>query len=463
MLGLNNSNVLKEWRRLFGVALENWDLPLASNLLSELRRRDLGITGKAHSHLGQAGLLLKRAEWQQAHRELLLADQFFSRSDDPIGWSWALLSLGSIYSDQGEWSKALTVLQKAADLYRKRNDQYGEAQVLVNIGTAYYAQSLWSVATATYQKSLDIFVEAGDSLSAAMCLGGLGDILTDLGNYDEAIECYETCLEIFTEANNIGGRISTLNNLGRVWDSVGKTERAIEHYEKSIYLGQEYGDLHGQATALDNLGVSLNLRKRYIDAVKAHKQALEIFRSLGSLTNASASLNHLGNVCRNLAEYQQAEIYFQEAITIKISLQDQRGLASVMVNLALLYVSQNKWSEVKRIALEIQDDDSFKQFDEPLATSEYLLGYCNVKSNDFDSARNRFSKALVQSWMFNPAFGQRIGKSIMNMIHSIEKQNGVSVARDFCIQIKAAIKPAFFNEYPDSIVDLDAFVSQNNT
>ena len=456
-----SSNLL-EWRRLFGIALENWDLSLAANLLSELRRRDLGVVGKAHSRLGQAGLLLKRDEWQKARRELILADKFFSQSNDPVGWTWVLLSLGNLYSDQSEWSKAITTYQKAIDLYRRRNDRYGEAQVLVNMGTAYYAQSLWVEATAVYQESLDIFVEVGDSLSAAMSLGGLGDILTDLGNYDEAVECYEACLEIFTEASNIGGRISTLNNLGRVWDSAGNTECAIEYYERSIRLGQEYGDLHGQAIALDNLGVSLNLIKSYDEAVHAHEQALEIFRSLGDLANTGASLNHLGTVCRNLGDYGQSETYFQESIAIKKSLQDQRGLASVMVNLALLYVIQDKWNEVEQIALEIQSSDSFKQYDEPLATSEYLLGWCNAKNNDLESAQKRFSRALVQSWMFNPAFGQRISRAIMNVILSIEKQKGILTARDFGAQIKAAIKPAFFDEYPDSMADLDAFLSQNN-
>jgi len=50
---------LQIWRKQFGDALERWDLPLARQLLADLLRQDLGVIGKAHVHMGRAGLYLK--------------------------------------------------------------------------------------------------------------------------------------------------------------------------------------------------------------------------------------------------------------------------------------------------------------------------------------------------------------------------------------------------------------------
>src|SRR5690606_17558493 len=103
-----------------------------------------------------------------------------------------------------------------------------------------------------------------------------------------------------------------------------------------------------------------------------HEQCLSIYLGLEDRFGASASLNHLGIVQRGRKQYEAAQAYFDESVIIKREINDQRGLASVLINLALLHISQDNWQEVKPLTEEVVTLAEETQADEPLATAHML-------------------------------------------------------------------------------------------
>lgn len=385
----------EKWRNQIGRALEMWDIPFANQLLVGLKRLNLDGRGQAYLRMGQAGLLIKQHDWEKAQNKLKMADSLFSKTSDHVGHTWVLLTLGNLTGDFGNWDEAIDYLERAVALYKQAKDEYGRAQALQNLGAVYYAQSNWAKAAETYRECLDIFVNVGDSISAAMSLSGIGDILTEVGEYSQALECYEASLSIFLEANNLNGQIAVHNNIGRVHDSAGETKKAILHYDESLHLAEAIGDLRSQAIALDNLGVSQNAQKNFEQAHEMHKRALAIYQELGDIPSSSASLNHLGITSKNMKRFSDAEQYLISSQDIKERLGDRRGMASVLVNRAILYALQERWKEMTELTERVFSVAEDISFGYPAAVSHYLNGLWQVAENQLDESAREFANALI--------------------------------------------------------------------
>lgn len=447
------------WRQSLGKALENWNLGLARRLIMELCRHDLGVLGQAHVQMGRGGLLAKQHFLYDALDEMKKADSLFTKTNDLTGRCWVLLSLGNLYDDSGDWEQAAQVYQEAIALYQELGDQYGEAQALVNLGTALYNQSKWEEAADAFRKSLDIFVGVNDVSSAALSLSGLGHILTELGEYEQAIECYQAGLEIFVEAKNVSGEVSALNNLGRVYDSAGKMDQAIDMYQQSLEKAVGLGDLRSQAIALDNMGVSLSSLNRYGESKDAHERALAIFRDFGDRSSASAGLNHLGLICTKTGEYTFAEKYFSEALEIKRELGDQRGLISVLINLAEMHLVQEQWEDMLSLCNQAITTIGDQQFHEPLAIATFLIGLWHIEAGNQEAAEKNFTKAIAIAWNFNPALGQRINRSIVRHIKTMNQLGKIKNLPDWVESILESTHQQVGEKYPTAINHLKALLA----
>ncbi len=433
LLDSGKAEAFASWRQILGTALEAWDLIEAERLVIELAQHELAVLGQAHLHMGRGALLAKKDQWNAALQQMKSATVLFERTDDIQGRCWALLSVGNLYDDFGDWKQAALTYREVIDLFHRAGNPYGEAQAFVNLGTALYNQSDWRAATEAFRKSLDVFLDVNDVASAAIALSGLGHVLTELGEYQQAVECYETSLQIFAEANNIAGEISSLNNLGRVYDSAGELDRAVTMYEQSLQKAMVQGDLHSQAIALDNLGVSLGGLHRHEESISAHERALAIFQDLGDRPSESASLNHLGLALSKIRDYERAERFFSESLLLKRNLGDERGVISVMVNLAELHLVQEHWERTKEYCEEAVRIIGNQPFFEPLAITSFLIGLCHWEAGDRTSAFDDFSSAIRLAWDFNSALGQRVNRSIVRHFQAMEQRD---VRTDFAGSIE---------------------------
>src|SRR5690606_38255001 len=122
-------------------------------------------------------------------------------------------------------------------------------------------------------------------------------------------------------------------------------------------------------------------------------------------------------------QYEAAQAYFDESVIIKREIKDQRGLASVLINLALLRISQDRWQEVKPLAEESATLAEETQADEPLATAHMLLGLVNqTLYGDTLITAYHYSQAVAIAWEYHPITGQRINRAILRHLADLNRQ-----------------------------------------
>lgn len=97
------------------------------------------------------------------------------------------------------------------------------------------------------------------------------------------------------------------------------------------------------------------------------------------------------------------------ALAIKREIDDRRGLASVLLNLALLRISQDRWADVASLAAEALALAQETQSDEPVATAHMLLGLVShVQDGNFTAAAGHYVAAVVLAWEYHVVTGRLI-------------------------------------------------------
>ncbi|HEX8865349.1 MAG TPA: tetratricopeptide repeat protein, partial [Lentzea sp.] len=136
----------------------------------------------------------------------------------------------------------------------------------------------------------------------------------------------------------------------RIYLHIGRfeTDKALV-FRAGLRTAQAAGDLAGQSAAWYGLGMSAWTRGEYPTALSSYEQALEHAPTpfaVASIRNAS------GLVLQEMGETSRAEEQFTEALRIRREIADERGIGSVLMNLAILYGTRG---ELRRAAEHIQE------------------------------------------------------------------------------------------------------------
>lgn len=158
--------------------------------------------------------------------------------------------------------------------------------------------------------------------------------------------------------------------------------------------------------------------------------------------------------------FAAAELHFEEALTIKRKIDDRRGLASVLINLTLLRISQDRWEEVKSLTEEAAMLAEETQADEPLATAHMLLGLIShVQERDFRAAANHYAQAVVLAWEYNAVTGQRINRAIVRHLKDLVQHGKIKEARVICAHILQNGRQRLGDDYPSALEDFESLWS----
>lgn len=122
--------------------------------------------------------------------------------------------------------------------------------------------------------------------------------------------------------------------------------KAIIHAEESLQL------LKGFKTTLKQGAVYMLLGQLYMDlsimdkALENAMAALEAFQSSQETAGISVILNNIGTVYDRMANFDQAYQYYQESLTLKQEIGDDKGVANTLNNMAnILFWSRKEYDE----------------------------------------------------------------------------------------------------------------------
>ncbi|NLA63423.1 MAG: tetratricopeptide repeat protein, partial [Bacteroidales bacterium] len=136
--------------------------------------------------------------------------------------------------------------------------------------------------------------------------------------------------------------VKDLNRQGTEARNSADYKEAINLHFRALNLAETAKDTMGQIYALNNIGTDLRRTYSNIEASTYHYLALELSDDNNKyLRMRSMAMNGLGNIFLALNKIKQAEIYFQQALSIEQGLDNILGQAINYANLAEVYHISN--------------------------------------------------------------------------------------------------------------------------
>jgi tetratricopeptide (TPR) repeat protein len=137
---------------------------------------------------------------------------------------------------------------------------------------------------------------------------------------------------------------------------------------------------------LNNIGNVLVAQNRGYEGLKYYKKAL-IVKIEAKDPSVGIVYNNIGAVWQNLEQMDSAEYYFNLAIPLRKTAQDEFGAIASQRNLAVVYEAQKRWQKALQIYREILPKLIAYEVTDYEAVTYFHLGRIYLHTNRPDSAR----------------------------------------------------------------------------
>ena len=173
-------------------------------------------------------------------------------------------------------------------------------------------------------------LKEGATEGAVNALRGGARVLRQKGEYEHAYELAGLSLEIAQRAGLLQAAARAANVMAVIRHSQEEWGEAEALYGRAMVMALDHGDDELIGLISQNLGVMANILGDLREARTRYLESLASFVRCGSERNAAITYHNLGMVCADLAEWFEAEIYFDRGIEIAERL---GGFASLLASL----------------------------------------------------------------------------------------------------------------------------------
>ncbi|MGH8609831.1 MAG: tetratricopeptide repeat protein [Gammaproteobacteria bacterium] len=134
-----------------------------------------------------------------------------------------------------------------------------------------------------------------------------------------------------------------LGNLGKAYLQFGQLDRALQATNEALTLARQYNDEEVEQLMLMNLGAIYTSGDDLKQAYEVQQQALEITRRRGDRRSESMVVGNLGILHDRVGLRQEADELHKAAVEIGKELNDDEIIATNLVNLACLFLSEKAY------------------------------------------------------------------------------------------------------------------------
>lgn len=205
--------------------------------------------------------------------------------------------------------------------------------------------------------------DEGDLRFAVFLL--MGEVASQAGRTKESVEAFEEALHESVILDDMRKGAKAYVCLGKAMAAEGNYVDAAEMVSRARQLYQDLDDQEGVANALDTLGRAIWLRggpDAYAEAQGYFAKALKIRRGMEDDKAIASSLVNLGRVHLGKGYLQHARKYFDEALSIYGQREERWGELDATVGMGATWFEQSEfqraadmWSRATKIAEEIGD------------------------------------------------------------------------------------------------------------
>ena len=282
------------------------------------KRRPRGLEASLLTRFG--GVCSRLGDRQGALRLLQEAERRAEEEDDGGTVGKVRQKIGKIHYSAGDYDAARRQYRRSAERLAEAGDKRALCGVLLDAAMIPFQQGDWSRARFLYSRVLRIARQTKDRRRIATVRMNTGIMASIQGVTDRALKLYDRSRPLFEES-------SDWTRLSQVWINQGKTravrrewDEATKAYDQALKIARRIRDIHLEAQCHLNLAEVMLERSELKRSRRACLKALDIFRRIGKRMSVAESLKTLGQVAALRREWDDAERYFRESISINESL-----------------------------------------------------------------------------------------------------------------------------------------------
>jgi CHAT domain-containing protein len=276
-------------------------------------------------------------------------------SADPQQWERE----GRVFYDVGQFSAAATTWQNAVRGFADRGDTLGRAGSLNYLSMAFSELGRWEEAEAAVEEAIQLlgdFPLDGSAMGGraifAQALNNRGRIQLALGDAESALVTWREAAQAYESLEDDFGRLGVIVNQAIALQSLGLYRRSQVTLEDVNQQLTDVPDSRLKASALRNLGIALQVVGDLHHSQTVLEQSLAIAQALNSPEDLLATSIALGNTARSLQNFEEALIFYRQAVRAAEGLPN-KAIAAQLNELNLL-VELQRWDTAQRKAQTLQ-------------------------------------------------------------------------------------------------------------
>ena len=264
-----------------------------------------------------------------------------SNSNHFIGESYFYLGLLAYYND--DYNTALNYYDSALIVYNPENDKKETAKVFFQSARSNAFLSNYDKAIDYMNKAIKLRKELSDRKGLAMCYGFLGIMYRVRNNPEKALEYFNRShqyLDVESDSLQIAGLYCSFAD---IFQMKNKNDSAIKYYKMAFDVYLSAGNQRFIASTKHSLGNCLLKKEDYIGALDHLKGALNIYKELDEKYGSITTLLDISRVYSAWEKWHKAKQFSLDALIISSSINNDRILSEINLQLSGIYTSLNKY------------------------------------------------------------------------------------------------------------------------
>jgi tetratricopeptide (TPR) repeat protein len=242
-----------------------------------------------------------------------------------------------LWEDKGDVKKAKVHHEEALKILEAEPESVELASLYEDMALMYFQTESVAKALSWAEKAHELAKKLNDYGVIASSYISLGTITLFMsGDWEKAVECHEKALKMALDNGYMETAVRAYDSLGCAlpWQ---EQERSVDSFEKGFELAKKVGNIRSISRLGTILAVLYNLMGITDKAVPLAEESVALDRKTGNLPHLPFSLNTLGTVCLMLGDWEKAEKYLTEALSLSQRLDLYGQIASNSMYLGILY------------------------------------------------------------------------------------------------------------------------------
>jgi signal transduction histidine kinase len=216
----------------------------------------------------------------------------------------------------------------------------------------------------------------------------------ELDNIDTALSLSFKALDMATRMQDSLSMALAMRSIATYYNILSKNQEALKYDIEALTLIRKYGKASEVSRYLNNIGEDYYNLDLYNEAFDYYSQSLDAAKDAGvELAEVIATYN-MGRVLRTMGQNEKAREYILDAMKLSEEIDDLPGIAYAKHDLALIYISENKFDEaLAELEQAYVLSDSLR---EDVLTPQILVKTATAYDHkgDYRNALKNYDKAL---------------------------------------------------------------------